>query len=144
MSVRHTGVTPGPVLVRDDEQMACDVREVLDRIGDKWTVLVINELAHGVRRFRRLQRDVPGISQRMLTLTLRRLERDGLVVRPVYPTVPARVEYALTLTGHSLTPVLKAVADWAAEHRHTVIESRARWDSGTGAPGPGAERPGMS
>lgn len=130
MSVRHPAVTTVPVLAGDDEQMACGIREVLDRIGDKWSVLVVIELAQGVRRFRQLQRAVPGISQRMLTLTLRRLERDSLVARTVYPTVPAQVEYALTSTGHSLTVVLKALADWAAEHRGTVMASRSRWDTG--------------
>lgn len=134
MSVRHTAVTTVPVLAGDDEQMACGIREVLDRIGDKWSVLVVIELAKGVRRFRQLQRAVPGISQRMLTLTLRRLERDSLVTRTVYPTVPAQVEYALTSTGHSLTVVLKALADWAAEHRDTVMASRSRWDTGHPVP----------
>lgn len=127
MSVRHTAVTTSSGLVGDDQQLACDIREVLDGIGDKWSVLVIIELAHGVRRFRQLQRAVPGISQRMLTVTLRHLERDALVTRTVYPTVPARVEYALTATGHSLTCVLQTLADWATEHRDTVLISRTRW-----------------
>ncbi|GAA2683130.1 helix-turn-helix domain-containing protein [Streptomyces lunalinharesii] len=129
MSVRHTAVTTAPVLPAGDEELVCDIREVVQRIGDRWSVLVIVELAQGVRRFRQLQRAVPGISQRMLTLTLRRLERDALVDRTVYPTVPAQVEYELTDTGHSLTFVLKMLADWGAEHRDTVMESRARWDA---------------
>jgi len=129
MSVRHTVVTTEPTLSGEDEQVACDIREVLDRIGDKWSVLVVIELAQGVRRFRQLQRAVSGISQRMLTLTLRRLERDALVARTIYPTVPAQVEYTLTPTGLSLIVVLKALADWAAEHRDTVLASRARWDA---------------
>lgn len=134
MSVRHTAVTTDPpAVLTADEQTACDIRQVLDRIGDKWSVLVVVELSKGVRRFRRLQRAVPGISQRMLTLTLRRLERDALVSRTVYPTVPAQVEYALTATGLSLTDVLKALADWSAEHRDTVMASRARWDAAQGA-----------
>ncbi|TMR07704.1 winged helix-turn-helix transcriptional regulator, partial [Nonomuraea zeae] len=117
MSVTNTAVTT-----------ACDVREVLDRLGDRWSVPVLAELGQGgVRRYRELQRGVPGISQRMLTLTLRRLERDGLIDRTVYPTVPAQVEYGLTETGRSLTLLLHAVADWAAEHRESVMSSRARW-----------------
>src|ERR1700716_936019 len=105
MSVGHTvvtsqvtGVTPVGPCGEDD----CGIRDVLDRIGDKWTVLVIVELAKGVRRFRELQRAIPGISQRMVTLTVRRLERDGLVSRSVYPTVPPQVEYELTDMGRSL------------------------------------------
>jgi DNA-binding HxlR family transcriptional regulator len=129
VSVRHTEVTTDPAILGDDEQIACDIREVLDRIGDKWSVLVIVELANGTRRFRRLQRAIAGISQRMLTLTLRRLERDGLVTRTVFPIVPAQVEYALTPTGQSLTLVLRVLADWAAEHRDVVMTSRARWDT---------------
>ncbi len=132
MSVRHIAVTTDPGALGPDEQAACDIRQVLDRIGDKWSVLVVVELSKGVRRFRQLQRAVPGISQRMLTLTLRRLERDALVARTVYPTVPAQVEYALTATGRSLTDVLKALADWSAEHRDTVMASRARWDAAQG------------
>ncbi|WP_308250730.1 winged helix-turn-helix transcriptional regulator [Nonomuraea rhizosphaerae] len=108
-------------------EVTCDVREVLDRIGDRWTLPVIVELFQGPRRFRQLERGVEGISQRMLTLTLRKMERDGLVERTVYPTVPAQVEYELTPTGRSLSEVLQALAGWAAEHREVVIASRARW-----------------
>ncbi len=86
MSARHTPVTTVPsVHSRADETLACNVREVVDRIGDKWSVLIIIELARGVHRFRELQRAVPGVSQRMLTLTLRRLERDALVRRTRLP-----------------------------------------------------------
>jgi DNA-binding HxlR family transcriptional regulator len=91
---------------------------------------VIVELAKGERRFRALQRGVPGISQRMLTLTVRRLERDGLITRTVHPTIPPQVEYELTPTGHSLTHLLKALADWSAEYRFVIAESRHRWDIG--------------
>jgi DNA-binding HxlR family transcriptional regulator len=104
------------------------MREVLDRIGDKWSVLVVVELAAGVRRFRQLQRAVPGISQRMLTLTVRRLERDGLLTRSVYPTVPPQVEYELTELGRSLHVQVRRLADWAAAHRDAVAESRRRFD----------------
>lgn len=126
MSVRHTPVTTTPPTNSSgDETLACNIREVTDRIGDRWSVLVISELARGMRRFRELQ---PGVSQRMLTLTLRRLERDGLVARTVFPTVPARVEYELSDTGHSLTDLLRTLAAWGAEHSDVVVESRVAWD----------------
>ncbi|MER5612251.1 winged helix-turn-helix transcriptional regulator [Streptomyces sp. NPDC057575] len=128
MSVGHTAVTTGPVVSCGDEHEDCGIREVLDRIGDKWSVLVVVELAQGVRRFRQLQRAVPGISQRMLTLTVRRLERDGLVTRTVHPTVPPQVEYELTTMGHSLTHLVKALADWSARHRDAIARARQEWD----------------
>ncbi|MFF1298024.1 MULTISPECIES: winged helix-turn-helix transcriptional regulator [unclassified Streptomyces] len=129
MSVGHTEVTTEPVVNCGDEHEDCGIREVLDRIGDKWSVLVVVELAQGVRRFRQLQRAVPGISQRMLTLTVRRLERDGLVTRTVYPTVPPQVEYELTAMGHSLTHLVKALADWSSEHRSVIARARQEWDT---------------
>jgi DNA-binding HxlR family transcriptional regulator len=129
MSVGHTAVTTEPVVSCGDEHEDCGIRDVLDRIGDKWSVLVVVELAQGVRRFRQLQRAVPGISQRMLTLTVRRLERDGLVTRTVHPTIPPQVEYELTPTGDSLTHLVKALADWSAEHRDTIARARQAWDS---------------
>jgi DNA-binding HxlR family transcriptional regulator len=107
----------------------CRIRNVLDRIGDKWTVLVIVELTDGPRRFRQLQRGVDGISQRMLTLTLRRLERDGLVQRTVYPTVPARVDYQLTETGASLTELLRRMAAWSRDHRDGIEAARSQYDA---------------
>lgn len=106
----------------------CGIRDVLDRIGDKWSVLVIVELASGIRRFRELQRAIDGISQRMLTLTVRRLERDGLVTRTVYPTVPARVTYELTERGSSLTLLVKQLADWSLEHKDPIGASRELYD----------------
>ncbi|MFF4348790.1 winged helix-turn-helix transcriptional regulator [Streptomyces sp. NPDC001530] len=129
MSVGHTEVTTTPVVSCGDEHEDCGIRDVLDRIGDKWSVLVVVELAQGVRRFRQLQRAVPGISQRMLTLTVRRLERDGLVTRTVYPTVPPQVEYELTAMGHSLTHLVKALADWSAAHRDSIARARQEWDT---------------
>lgn len=133
MSVGHTGVTTSgprePVIVCETPQDECGVRDVLDRLGDKWSVYVIVELASGVRRFKELQRRIPGgVSQRMLTLTVRRLERDGLVHRTVYPTVPAQVEYELTELGHSLTHLVKALADWSIEHRPVIVAAREAWD----------------
>ncbi|MFE2549404.1 winged helix-turn-helix transcriptional regulator [Streptomyces sp. NPDC059355] len=129
MSAGHTAVTTPPVVSCGDEHEDCGIRDVLDRIGDKWSVLVVVELAQGMRRFRQLQRAVPGISQRMLTLTVRRLERDGLITRTVHPTVPPQVEYELTPTGHSLTHLVKALADWSAEHRDAIARARRDWDA---------------
>ncbi|MEV4612979.1 helix-turn-helix domain-containing protein [Kitasatospora sp. NPDC049258] len=129
MSVGHTEVTDSPVVSCGEEHEDCGIREVLDRIGDKWSVLIVVELAQGVRRFRQLQRAVPGISQRMLTLTVRRLERDGLLARTVHPTVPPQVEYELTATGRSLTHLVRALADWSAAHRDSIARARRAWDA---------------
>ncbi|MGC5562075.1 winged helix-turn-helix transcriptional regulator [Streptomyces sp. FR-108] len=130
MSLTHTGVTTPATLdpCGREEHPDCGIRDVLDRIGDKWSVLVIVELAGGPRRFRELQRAVEGISQRMLTLTVRRLERDGLVLRTVYPTVPAQVDYRLTGTGADLTHLVKALADWSLAHRSDIAASRQAYD----------------
>ena len=104
------------------------IRALHDRLGDKWSLLVIVELTHGPLRFRQLQRAVGGISQRMLTLTVRRLERDGLVHRTVYPTVPAQVDYRLTEMGASLTHLLKALADWSLAHRKDIARAQTDYD----------------
>ncbi|WP_150240986.1 winged helix-turn-helix transcriptional regulator [Nocardiopsis quinghaiensis] len=131
MSPTHTGVTAAPADLDPcgrEEHPDCAIRDVLDRIGDKWSVLVVVELAGGPRRFRELQRAIDGISQRMLTLTVRRLERDGLVLRTVYPTVPAQVDYRLTETGASLTHLVRALADWSLTHRSAIAEARHRYD----------------
>src|SRR6266446_1938179 len=105
------------------------VREVLNRVGDKWSVLIVGLLADGPKRFSELRRAIEGISQRMLTLTLRGLERDGLVTRTVYPTIPPRVEYALTPLGCTLIAPLIALADWATENQGTVEKARAKFDA---------------
>lgn len=102
------------------------IREVLDRIGDKWTVLVISTLAGESLRYSDLQASIPGISQRMLTVTLKALERDGLLVRTAYPEIPPRVEYELTPLGHSLLEAVTALAGWAAAHYEDVAASRLR------------------
>ena len=134
MSVTHIEVTrTAPQTLRstpDSPQVAdCGIRDVLDRIGDKWTLLVCIELTQGVRRFRELQRAVPGISQRMLTLTVRRLERDGMVQRRVFASVPPRVEYGLTPLGRSLSGPIRVLAEWAEEHRAEIAAARSRWDA---------------
>ena len=113
-------------MIRGDGGRA--IRAVLDRICDKWTLLVVAVLEEGRMRFTALHRHVPGISQRMLTLTLRNLERDGLVSRTAYAEVPPRVEYALTPMGKSLIPPALALAGWAIEHDPEIQASRAAYD----------------
>lgn len=106
--------------------------ETLARIGDKWTVLVVEQLsrqARGPMRFNEIRRSIDGISQRMLTLTLRALERDGLVTRTVHPTVPPRVDYELTELGHSLRRPLVAVAEWARANHAAIAEARTIFDA---------------
>lgn len=107
----------------------CPSRTVLDRIGDRWTVLIVGTLADGPQRFSGLARRVTGISQKMLTQTLRGLERDGLVTRTVHAEVPPRVEYALTPAGHTLIAPLAALDEWAREHMVTIVEARHRYDA---------------
>jgi len=105
------------------------VGDVLARVGDKWTVFVVRLLADRPMRFNELKRAVDGISQRMLTLTLRGLERDGLVTRTVYPTVPPRVDYALTDLGQTLITMLQGLGEWAIANRPTIVAARAAYDA---------------
>ena len=107
----------------------CRARDVLDRIGDKWSVYVIGLLGDGPRRFTDLLRRIDGISQRMLTVTLRGLERDGVVTRTVYPVVPPRVDYALTPTGHTLLATVRQLIEWADDHTADIDAARARYDT---------------
>lgn len=118
-------MSPAKIHTADD----CKIREILDRVGDKWSMLVMHILGEGPQRFSALRRSIEGISQRMLTRTLRLLERDGLVRRTVYPTVPPQVEYALTPLGQTLLDPIRALATWAATHQAEVIAARARFDS---------------
>ncbi|BCJ30063.1 helix-turn-helix domain-containing protein [Actinocatenispora sera] len=135
MSPTHTAVTPTGVPAAQLEPCGkadhpdCGIRDVLDRVGDKWSVLVIVELASGPRRFRELQRAIDGISQRMLTLTVRRLERDGLAIRTVYPTVPAQVDYRLTDRGSSLTHLVRALAAWSSDNKEAIAAARSAYDA---------------
>ena len=129
MSQGHMEVTASLEPCGKTDHPDCGIRDVLTRVGDKWSVLVIVELASGTRRFRELQRAIDGISQRMLTLTVRRLERDGLVTRTVYPTVPAQVTYELTGLGASLTHLVKQLADWSLTHRSDIAASRLIYDT---------------
>jgi DNA-binding HxlR family transcriptional regulator len=104
------------------------VREVLNRIGDKWSVQIIALLGDGPMRFSELRRSIEGISQRMLTLTLRGLERDGLITRTVFPEIPPRVDYELTRLGNTLLEPISALAAWAEQHRTAIQEAREAFD----------------
>jgi DNA-binding HxlR family transcriptional regulator len=122
----------GTALIPSNLQVAEDCRavsEVLARVGDKWTVLVVGVLGDGPKRFNELRRALGSISQRMLTLTLRGLERDGLVTRTVFPTIPPRVDYALTKLGHSLLDPVSRLGLWARQHRATIKQARRRFDA---------------
>ena len=105
------------------------VREVLNRVGDKWSVQVVGLLGDGKKRFSELRRSIEGISQRMLTLTLKGLERDGLITRTAYPTIPPRVEYELTKLGRSLLTPITELGDWAGQNRERIQIARNRYDA---------------
>ena len=124
MSQRNTGVTSQVVNAH-----ACPVREVLDRVAGKWSVQILVAAAHGPIRFTELERGIEGISRRMLTLTLRNLERDGLLTRTVHATVPPKVEYELTPMARELHATLLSLTDWAERHRVAIAESRATYDA---------------
>jgi DNA-binding HxlR family transcriptional regulator len=106
----------------------CHARQILDRVGDKWSIAVIYELGSGSRRFTELRRAIDGISQRMLTATVRTLERDGLVLRTVHPVVPPRVDYALTPLGQTLLGTVYQLMRWAVEHAGDIHDARAAYD----------------
>jgi DNA-binding HxlR family transcriptional regulator len=105
------------------------VSEVLSRVGDKWTVLVVSTLGDGPKRFNELRKALGSISQRMLTLTLRALERDGLVTRTVFPTIPPRVDYKLTKLGRSLLDPVSGLGLWARKNRAAIQDARKRFDA---------------
>ncbi|MFE6776517.1 winged helix-turn-helix transcriptional regulator [Streptomyces sp. NPDC057702] len=127
MSHRHTRV-PGQVIAE-----ACPLVEVLDHVAGKWSISILVAAARGPVRFTELERAVEGISRRMLTLNLRRLERDGLLVRTVYPTVPPKVEYGLTPVAEELYSYLSGLVDWAERHRGVIAHARAAYDEAAGA-----------
>ena len=105
------------------------ISELLARVGDKWTVLVVSELGAGPKRFNEIRRALGSISQRMLTLTLRGLERDGLVTRTVFPTIPPRVDYELTKLGRSLLDPVNGLSLWARQNRPAIEKARLRFDA---------------
>jgi len=138
-----TSLIPGNLHVAEDCRA---VSEVLARVGDKWTVLVVSTLGDGPKRFNELRRALGSISQRMLTLTLRGLERDGLVTRTIFPTIPPRVEYELTRLGRSLLEPVSSLGLWARQNRSAIADARYRFDAAAartkaGRPGPSADRP---
>jgi DNA-binding HxlR family transcriptional regulator len=110
----------------------CAARDVLDRVGDKWSVYVLFLLGDGTRRFTDLRRSIDGISQRMLTVTLRNLERDGMLSRTVHPVVPPRVDYALTPLGRTLRDIVGALVEWAEAHTADIDRARAAYDRRAG------------
>jgi len=123
MSPSHSGGPKG-----GSPESCLAVREVLNRVGDKWSVFIVGLLQGGPKRFGELKRAIEGISQRMLTLTLRGLERDGLVIRTQYPTIPPRVDYALTALGKTLLEPVNALASWSEKHRYDIQGARDRFD----------------
>ena len=132
---RHMGVTRdvealmSTVTVLEHDSERCRViRETFDRLGDKWTLLIVSILSQGPQRFTTLKYAAEGISQRMLTLTLRKLERDGLVARTVFAEVPPRVEYALTPLGETLVSPITALAEWAIAHQDSITKGQRNFD----------------
>lgn len=114
--------------IRDALYPNCPIRNVLSRVGDKWSMLVLFTLeSKDTQRFKELQRNIPDISQKMLTATLKMLEADGLIRREVFPEVPPRVEYSLTKKGKSLLPLIDNLLSWASENMEDIIESRRKY-----------------
>ncbi|GGY98294.1 winged helix-turn-helix transcriptional regulator [Streptomyces poonensis] len=112
-----------------DAREDCEVRQILDRVADKWSLLVIALLDRRRMRFTELRREIDGVSQRMLTVTLRQLERDGLVERTVHPVVPPRVEYELTPLGATLHTTIRSLVTWTEEHQKEIAAARAAYDA---------------
>ncbi|MYR58133.1 transcriptional regulator [Streptomyces sp. SID625] len=110
---------------------ACPLTEVLDHVAGKWSIGILVAAAHGPVRFTELERAITGISRRMLTLNLRKLERDGLLIRTVHPTVPPKVEYSLTPMAHELHATLTGLVGWAERHRADITAARATYDAAT-------------
>ncbi|MET4738716.1 winged helix-turn-helix transcriptional regulator [Bradyrhizobium japonicum] len=128
-SLRPTHIDfPAPRVPDPDHADCRGVASVLSRVGDKWSVFVIMNLSDGPKRFNELKRMISGISQRMLTLTLRGLERDGLVTRTIFPTIPPRVDYELTDLGRGLQQPVKALGQWAMDHLTKIEAARTQFD----------------
>jgi DNA-binding HxlR family transcriptional regulator len=145
MAVTGMSRTEGP-----DDNVArppltdCRARDVLHRVGDKWSVFVIDRLGQGSQRFSELRRSIDGITSRMLTVTLRGLERDGLVTRTMHPVIPPRVDYELTPMGATLLETIQQLMDWADGHAGDIYEARRAYDAERapiGVPGPDDEPP---
>jgi DNA-binding HxlR family transcriptional regulator len=133
--MEHAGGSPpaasrGPCAAIPADQMAF-IRQILDRVGDKWSMLIIAILEDGALRYTDLQRDVPGISQRMLSHTLRQLQQDGLITRTAYAEVPPRVEYTLTPLSRGLLDIVKQLIGWASDHHDEIRAHRDRAAAGS-------------
>ena len=126
LSLRHSNVTTSTA---PGHSQCRNVTPVLNRVGDKWSMQIVMSLADGPRRFSELKRAIDGISQRMLTLSLRGLERDGLISRTVTPTIPPRVDYELTDIGESLREPVEALGEWAIAHIDCIRAAQARFDA---------------
>lgn len=112
-----------------DMREDCNVRQILDRVADKWSLLVIALLAEKTMRFGELVREIDGVSKKMLTVTLRNLERDGLIHREIFPEIPPRVEYRLSPLGHTLLGTIQSLVGWVEEHQTQVAQARASFDA---------------
>ena len=136
MATPQEGTPMSPTNRRLHKPEACPaVREVLSRVGDKWSVQIVALLGDGPMRFSELRRAIEGISQRMLTLTLRGLERDGLITRTVFPTIPPRVDYALTPLGRDLLTPVSALGAWAIRNQPKIARAREQFDGNCAANG---------
>ena len=111
---------------------ACPTRLVLDRLADKWVVLILGLLSQGPRRFNALRREIEGVSQKVLSQTLKRLERDGLIARQAFPTVPVTVEYSITPLGQTLAETVASLAHWAEAHIESVVAAQRAYDAQAG------------
>jgi DNA-binding HxlR family transcriptional regulator len=144
MAEEGTSKSPGAPEVTDcdwdafqwDFREGCEVRQILDRVADKWSLLVIALLKHETKRFSELRREIDGISQRMLTVTLRNLERDGLVRRTIHAEVPPRVEYQMTDLGCTLLGTIESLVRWTEEHQQEIARARAEFDANASAARP--------
>ncbi|SBU97854.1 transcriptional regulator, HxlR family [Streptomyces sp. Ncost-T6T-1] len=125
----NAGAGPDYDISQWDVREGCEVRQILDRVADKWSLLAIAHLERRTLRFSELRRLIEGISQRMLTVTLRQLERDGLVRRTVYPVVPPRVEYELTELGATLHTTIRSLVDWTESHQQEIAQARSDYDA---------------
>ena len=132
MSQGNIAVTDQAGATDPEKLAACTVLEVINRISGKWAIGILLEATRGPARFTELERSMPSISRRMLTLTLRNLERDGLLVRTVYPTVPPRVEYEATPMARELYDSLAGLVDWAGRHREAIAVARVAYDGHAG------------
>ncbi|MEU8698964.1 MULTISPECIES: helix-turn-helix domain-containing protein [unclassified Streptomyces] len=123
-----TGTDDDYEVMQWDTRQGCEVRQILDRVADKWSLLVIALLDRRTLRFSELRRRIEGISQRMLTVTLRQLERDGLIKRTVHPVVPPRVEYELTPLGATLHNTIRTLVTWTEAHQSEIADARSEYD----------------